>query len=150
MTNQRRQARELQQHLLKLVDEGAIGFRAFLDSQSGFTERQTSAAQAAAVPLEIGRACREVAELRGSISPNAPASKQLHVGAAKHPAQAASRSSLHIAEHNLGLGDPDSRQMLQAEVRSPLAIFRNAGLRDLTNLPLGADIDHRPAEPGTR
>jgi formiminotetrahydrofolate cyclodeaminase len=116
LSEQRQKAWDLQQQLLAFVEEDAAAYRAFLDSQPGSTARQSSAARAAAVPMNIGRACREIAELARAITPDVSGVMQFDGGAANELAQAAARSALDIAEHNLGLIDPSTGATLEAQI----------------------------------
>jgi len=110
-------ARALQQRLLELVEQDAAAFRAFLDAPRSSPARQAAAERVAAMPLRIGGACLEVRALVAAIEPNVSGALQLDVGAARQLAQAAARSALDIAEHNLALvADPGVKERLGAEI----------------------------------
>lgn len=118
LVQERERARLLQQVLLDLVDADARAFRAFLDTKRGSRERGEAGAGAVQVPIQIGRACLEVVGLVGAIEPHVRGAMHLDVGAARNLAEAAARSTLAIAAHNLTLvPDPMRRQMLEAEIQ---------------------------------
>jgi glutamate formiminotransferase/formiminotetrahydrofolate cyclodeaminase len=118
LTEPRQKAAHLQQRLLGLVDDDAVAFRGFLDTERGSPERQASGRQVAQIPLDIGRACLETCQLVPSIEPHVTGSMRLDVATANNLAQAAARSALDIAQNNLSLVvDPVQRREIASAIQ---------------------------------
>jgi hypothetical protein len=84
LTQSRQKAAELQQKLLGLVDDDAAAFRGFLDTERGSAEREAGGSRVAQIPLDIGRACLEAAQLVRNIEPHVAGSMRLDVATANN------------------------------------------------------------------
>ena len=111
-------AAELQQRLLRLVDEDAQAFRAFLDMQRSAGDMRGVAARTSRTPLLIGAACAEVVDLSRLIEETPHLGAILgDVRAAHHLAQGALASALDIAEQDIGLhADASAQQTLREDI----------------------------------
>jgi formiminotetrahydrofolate cyclodeaminase len=110
--------RELREKLLHLVDDDAIAYRAWMGSGRDSAERQEASARAAAVPLDIARACLAVLELTEVLDPEVHGATRMDLATARALASAAATSAAAIAEHNLTfVGDASQRRVLQDEIR---------------------------------
>ncbi|MBV9326067.1 MAG: cyclodeaminase/cyclohydrolase family protein [Chloroflexi bacterium] len=114
---ERQVAQRLQRLLLKLVDEDAAAYQAFLATRRGTEDRQAAINRVAATPLAIGRACVEVIGLTRTVEDHTRGALLGDVHAARHLAQAAVRTAVDLAEQNLGLQpDASARRALEAEI----------------------------------
>jgi formiminotetrahydrofolate cyclodeaminase len=117
LTVERQAAERLQVLLLKLVDEDAAGYRAFLASQRGTEERQAAIKRVAATPLAIGRACADIVAVSRTLEARARGPVLGDVRAARHLAQAGLRTAVDLAEQNLTLvSDAAARQSLETAI----------------------------------
>lgn len=117
LTNERAASERLQRLLLKLVDEDAAAYQAFLASRRGTEERQAAIHRVAATPLAIGRACVDVMTLSHTLEEHTRGPMLGDVRAARHLAQAGVRTAVDLAEQNLELQpDATARHALEAEI----------------------------------
>jgi formiminotetrahydrofolate cyclodeaminase len=117
LSEERQLARRLQGLLLRLVDEDAAAYRAFLTARRGTEERQAAVNRVAATPLAIGRACVDVIGLSRTVETHTRGPLRGDVAAARHLAQAGALTAVDLAEQNLEL-EPDAgaRRALEAEI----------------------------------
>jgi formiminotetrahydrofolate cyclodeaminase len=116
---QRHGAERLKGLLLKLVDEDAAAYQAFLATPRGSEDRQAAVNRVAATPLAIGRACVELIGLSRTIEADIRGPLLGDVRTARHLAQAAVRTAVDLAEQNLTLiKDASARRSLEAAVTS--------------------------------
>ena len=117
LLDERHATERLQRLLLRLVDEDAAAYQAFLATSRGSEERQVAINRVAATPLAIGRACVEVIGLSQKVEAHARGPLLGDVRAARHLAQAAVRTAVDLGEDNLGLQpDVSARRALEAEI----------------------------------
>jgi formiminotetrahydrofolate cyclodeaminase len=117
LTDERQAAERLQRLLLKLVDEDAVAYQAFLATHRGTEERQAAVNRVAATPLAIGRACVDVIALSHSVEEHTRGPMLGDVRAARHLAQAGVRTAVDLAEQNFELQpDASARRALEAEI----------------------------------
>ena len=106
-------AESLQGQLLRLVDEDAAAFRAYLDAKHD----RALLAPVVDSPLEIARACLEVVELGNQVDSLATGSIRGDVHAARHIASAAALAALDLAEENVGLAaDAAAKRQLRERI----------------------------------
>jgi formiminotetrahydrofolate cyclodeaminase len=104
---------------LKLVDEDAAAYQAFLATPRGSEDRQAAVNRVAATPLAIGRACVELIGLSRTIEADIRGPLLGDVRTARHLAQAAVRTAVDLAEQNLTLiKDASARRSLEAAITS--------------------------------
>jgi formiminotetrahydrofolate cyclodeaminase len=117
LAEQHHSAERLQGLLLKLVDEDAAAFQAFLATERGTEDRQAATGRVAATPLAIGRACAELISLSRTIETDTRGPLLGDVRAARHLAQAGVRTAVDLAEQNLTLiGDAAARRLLETAI----------------------------------
>jgi formiminotetrahydrofolate cyclodeaminase len=110
-------AERLQGLLLKLVDEDAVAYQAFLGTKRGTEDRQAATNRVAATPLAIGRACADLINLSRTIEAETRGPLLGDVRTARHLAQAAVRTAVDLAEQNLSLiGDAGARRSLETAI----------------------------------
>ncbi len=114
---ERQVAARLQRLLLKLVDEDAVAYQAFLATRRGTEDRQAAINRVAATPLAIGRACVDVIGLSHTLEEHTRGPMLGDVRTARHLAQAGVRTAVDLAEQNLELQpDASARRALEAEI----------------------------------
>jgi formiminotetrahydrofolate cyclodeaminase len=119
LNEQHHAASRLQALLLKLVDEDAAAYQAFLATRRGTDERQAAVNRVAATPLAIGRACADLIGLSHEIEEHTRGPLRGDVRAARHLAQAGVRTAVDLAEQNLSLIEDDAtRRSLAAAITS--------------------------------
>ncbi len=124
LTHEQQVAARLQRLLLKLVDEDAVAYQAFLATHRGTEERQAAVNRVAATPLAIGRACVEVIALSHTIEGTTRGPMLGDVRAARHLAQAGVRTAVDLAEQNLELQpEASARHALEAEITRLRAVL---------------------------
>jgi formiminotetrahydrofolate cyclodeaminase len=108
----------LQQDLLRLVDEDAAAFRAFLDARRAQGDVQSALARTNQTPLRIAQACLDVIDLSQEVEVTIHGPMLADVRAARLLAAAALRTVLDIADQNLDLvTDPREQDVLRAEIK---------------------------------
>jgi formiminotetrahydrofolate cyclodeaminase len=108
LVEQHHAAERLQGLLLKLVDEDAAAYQAFLATRRDAEDRQAAVNRVAATPLAIGRACADLIELSRAIEEHTRGPLRGDVRAARHLAQAGVRTAIDLAEQNLSLIKDDA------------------------------------------
>jgi len=117
LQEQHHAASRLQALLLKLVDEDAAAYQAFLATRRGTEDRQAAIKRVAATPLAIGRACADLIDLSRGIEEHTRGPLRGDVRAARHLAQAGVRTAVDLAEQNLSLVDDAApRRALEAAI----------------------------------
>ena len=104
--------------MLKLVDEDAAAYQAFLTTRRGTEERQAAVNRVAATPLAIGMRRRlDAITLSHALEEHTRGPMLGDVRAARHLAQAGVRTAVDLAEQNLELQpDASARRALEAEI----------------------------------
>jgi formiminotetrahydrofolate cyclodeaminase len=119
LNEQRHAAERVQGLLLKLVDEDAAAYQAFLATPRGSEDRQAATNRVAATPLAIGRACAELINLSHVIEEQTRGPLLGDVRTARHLARAAVRTAVDLAEQNLSMiADAPARQLLETAITS--------------------------------
>jgi formiminotetrahydrofolate cyclodeaminase len=114
---ERQTAVRLQRLLLKLVDEDAAAYQAFLATRRGTEDRQAAINRVAATPLAIGRACFDLVGLSRTVEQHTRGPLLGDVRAARHLAEAGLRTAVDLAEQNLELQpEASARRALEAEI----------------------------------
>jgi formiminotetrahydrofolate cyclodeaminase len=117
LAQERQTAERLQRLLLKLVDEDAAAYQAFLATRRGGEDRQAAINRVAATPLAIGRACLDVIALTHPLEEHTRGPMLGDVRTARHLAQAGVRTAVDLAEQNLELQpEASARRALEAEI----------------------------------
>jgi formiminotetrahydrofolate cyclodeaminase len=116
-----RQAVALQQELLRLVDEDALAFHAFLEAKRSGADQAAIAARTSRIPLQIAAACASVVDLSREIETPTSGSILGDVHAARHLAQAALTAAVELAEENIGLNPTVEAQNA---LRDEIAVLR--------------------------
>jgi len=110
---------ELQQRLEQLVDEDAAAYQAYVDARKlpKGSERTAALAAATRTPLDISRACLDVAAIAQSMAPIATGSIQSDIQVAYTLAKAAASAALTTATANIAsLAESPERAALQQEL----------------------------------
>jgi methenyltetrahydrofolate cyclohydrolase len=110
---------ELQTRLEQLIDEDAAAYQAYVDARKlpKGPERTAALANATRTPLDIGRACLDVAAIAQSIAPVATGSIQSDIQVAYTLAKAAASAALTTASANIAsLAESAERTALQQEL----------------------------------
>ena len=117
LTDERQNAERLQRLLMKLIDEDAAAYLAFLATRRGTDDRQAAVNRVAATPLAMGRACADLVGLSRMVEAHTRGPLQGDIRTARHLAQAGVRTAVDLAEQNLELQpDASARRALEAEI----------------------------------
>jgi formiminotetrahydrofolate cyclodeaminase len=121
----RERAEHLQQRLLRLVDDDATAYGAFIAARRAGQVTDSAVAGVINVPLQVATACAEVVHVTRQLQERTEGPITSDVRAARHLAQAAMVAALDLAEQNVALlgSDAAARQ----RVRDEIARLRRSG-----------------------